>query len=47
MESLAGYLLDRFLGPYLEHKIDLKQEGTQIGVNTFIFNDIGLRCEVS
>jgi len=47
VKSLAEYLLDRFLGPYLEHKIDLKAEGTQLGINTLVLNDIALRCEVS
>lgn len=46
VKSLAEYLLDRFLGPYLEHRIDLKLEGTQLGVNTMVLNDIALRCEV-
>jgi hypothetical protein len=47
VKSLAEYLLDRFLGPYLERKIDLKAEGTQLGMNTLVLNDIALRCEVS
>jgi hypothetical protein len=47
VKSLTEYLLDRFLGPYLEQKIDLKHEGTQLGMNTLAFNDIALRCEVS
>ena len=47
VQSLAQYLLDRFLGPYLERKIDLKQEGTQLGVHTLVINDIALRCDVS
>jgi hypothetical protein len=34
------------LGPYLERRIDLQQEGTQLGVNTLVINDIALRCDV-
>lgn len=46
VNSLAEYLLDRFLGPYLETKIDFEHEGTQLGVNAMVLNDIALKCEV-
>lgn len=47
VKSLAEYLLDRFLGKFLDKKIDLGKNGTSFSKDQVVLPDLELNCQVS